>query len=107
MTGEVTIRGRVLPIGGLREKTMAAYRNGVHTVIIPEDNQKDLEDIDQTVRQGLHFIPVSHVNEVLKEVLVQTGRNTLQAEESVEAENTALLQQAAAQDMGAHAHISQ
>ena len=107
MTGEVTIRGRVLPIGGLREKTMAAYRNGVHTVIIPEDDQKDLEDIDQTVRQGLHFIPVSHVNEVLKEVLVQTGRNTLQAEESVEAENTALLQQAAAQDMGAHAHISQ
>lgn len=107
MTGEVTIRGRVLPIGGLREKTMAAYRNGVHTVIIPEDNQKDLEDIDQTVRQGLHFIPVSHVNEVLKEVLVRAGRSTLQAEESVEAENTALLQQAAAQDLGAHAHISQ
>ena len=107
MTGEVTIRGRVLPIGGLREKTMAAYRNGVHTVIIPEDNQKDLEDIDQTVRQGLHFIPVSHVNEVLKEMLVQAGKNTLQAEENVEAENTALLQQAAAQDLGARAHISQ
>ena len=107
MTGEVTIRGRVLPIGGLREKTMAAYRNGVHTVIIPEDNQKDLEDIDQTVRQGLHFIPVSHVNEVLKEMLVQAGKNTLQAEENVEAENTALLQQAAAQDLGAHTHISQ
>ena len=106
-TGEVTIRGRVLPIGGLREKTMAAYRNGVHTVIIPEDNQKDLEDIDQTVRQGLHFIPVSHVNEVLKEVLVRAGRNALQTEEDVEAENTALLQQAAVQDLGAHAHISQ
>ena len=59
------------------------------------------------MRQGLHFIPVSHVNEVLKEVLVRAGKNTLQTEEDVEAENTALLQQAAVQDLGAHAHISQ
>ncbi len=70
MTGEVTIRGRVLPIGGLREKTMAAFRNGIHTVIIPEDNRKDLEEIDQTVRQGLHFVTVSNAAEVLEEALI-------------------------------------
>ncbi len=72
MTGEVTIRGRVLPIGGLREKTMAAFRNGIHTVFIPEDNVKDLEEIDPTVRSGLHFVPVSHVNEVLAQALMGT-----------------------------------
>ena len=65
MTGEVTLRGRVLPIGGLREKSMAALRNGIHTVIIPKDNEPDLEKIDQTVRSALQFIPVSHVDEVL------------------------------------------
>ena len=58
MTGEVTLRGRVLPIGGLREKSMAALRNGIHTVLIPQDNEADLEEIDQTVRSALHFIPV-------------------------------------------------
>lgn len=57
MTGEITLRGRVLPIGGLREKTMAALRNGMRTVILPADNLSDLEDIDQTVRNALHFIP--------------------------------------------------
>ena len=57
MTGEVTLRGRVLPIGGLKEKTMAALRNGIKTVIIPRENEKDLEEIDQTVRKALHFIP--------------------------------------------------
>lgn len=70
MTGEVTIRGRVLPIGGLREKTMAAFRNGIHTVFIPQDNIKDLEEIDPTVRGGLHFVPVAHVNEVLAQALM-------------------------------------
>ena len=50
MTGEVTLRGRVLPIGGLKEKTMAAKRSGIRTVIIPKENEKDLEEIDQTVR---------------------------------------------------------
>ena len=58
MTGEVTLRGRVLAIGGLKEKTMAALRNGMTTVIIPKDNVKDLEEIDQTVRTGLKFIPL-------------------------------------------------
>ena len=69
MTGEVTLRGRVLPIGGLREKTMAALRNGIKTVIIPADNEKDLEEIDQTVRNALNFIPVQQVDEVLAAVL--------------------------------------
>ncbi len=65
MTGEITIRGRVLPIGGLREKTMAALRNGVHTVLIPAENEKDLADIDQEVRARLRFLPVSQVDQVL------------------------------------------
>ena len=69
MTGEVTLRGRVLPIGGLREKSMAALRNGIHTVLIPQDNEADLEEIDQTVRSALHFIPVSHVDQVLAHAL--------------------------------------
>ncbi len=69
MTGEISIRGRVLAIGGLREKTMAALRHGIHTVIIPRDNEKDLTEIDQTVRRALNFIPVEHVDEVLQAAL--------------------------------------
>ena len=69
MTGEVTLRGRVLAIGGLKEKTMAAHRNGIKTVIIPQENQRDLEEIDQTVRNALRFIPVEHVDAVLSEAL--------------------------------------
>jgi ATP-dependent Lon protease len=69
MTGEVTLRGRVLPIGGLREKTMAAARNGIKTVILPADNMKDLEEIDQTVRAALRFIPVEQVDAVLAQAL--------------------------------------
>ena len=65
MTGEVTLRGRVLPIGGLKEKTMAAFRNGIKTVIIPRDNEKDLEEIDQTVRRALQFILVDQAEQVL------------------------------------------
>ena len=69
MTGEISIRGRVLAIGGLKEKTMAALRHGVRTVILPEENRKDLEEIDQTVRRALNFIPVRHVDEVLEAAL--------------------------------------
>ncbi len=69
MTGEISIRGRVLPIGGLKEKTMAALRHGIHTVIIPKDNEKDLAEIDQTVRRALTFIPVDHVDAVLQAAL--------------------------------------
>ena len=70
MTGEITLRGRVLPIGGLKEKTMAAKRCGIGTVLIPKDNVRDLEEIDQTVRAALHFVPVENVDEVFEEVLL-------------------------------------
>jgi len=69
MTGEVTLRGRVLPIGGLKEKTMAAKRNGIGTVLIPKANERDLEEIDQTVRAALHFIPVETVDQVFAAAL--------------------------------------
>ena len=75
MTGEVTLRGRVLPIGGLKEKTMAAMRNGIKTVIIPADNVKDLEEIDQTVRGALQFVPAEHVDTVLAQALVHNPEN--------------------------------
>jgi ATP-dependent Lon protease len=69
MTGEISIRGRVLPIGGLKEKTMAALRHGISTVIIPEDNRRDLEEIDQTVRKQLNFITAKTVDTVLDTAL--------------------------------------
>ena len=69
MTGEISIRGRVLPIGGLKEKTMAALRNGVRTVIIPKDNEKDLADIDPIVRNALNFLAVESADEVLDAAL--------------------------------------
>ena len=76
MTGEVTLRGRVMAIGGLREKTMAALRSHISTVILPADNVKDLQEIDQTVRAALKFVPVQQVDEVLFQVL--TGALPLQ-----------------------------
>ena len=69
MTGEISLRGRVLPIGGLKEKTMAALRHGVSTVIIPKDNERDLEEIDQTVRKSLNFVVASTVDTVLDTAL--------------------------------------
>lgn len=71
MTGEITLRGRVLPIGGLREKTMAALRAGVRTVLIPEDNTTDLAEIDPTVRAALEFIPIDHADRALDAALVR------------------------------------
>ena len=73
MTGEISIRGRVLPIGGLKEKTMAALRHGITTVIIPEDNRRDLEEIDQTVRKSLNFITAKTVDTVLDAALKRSG----------------------------------
>ena len=69
MTGEISIRGRVMAIGGLKEKTMAALRHGVKTVIIPQENEKDLEEIDQTVRSRLQFIPVKDADTVISTAL--------------------------------------
>jgi ATP-dependent Lon protease len=71
MTGEVTLRGRVLPIGGLKEKLLAALRAGIKTVIIPSDNEKDLADIPDNVKRGLKIMPVSTVDDVLKHALTK------------------------------------
>ncbi|NUB43829.1 endopeptidase La [Fertoebacter nigrum] len=71
MTGEVTLRGNALPIGGLKEKLLAALRGGIKTVLIPQENAKDLTEIPDNVKQGLRIIPVSHVREVLAEALVR------------------------------------
>ncbi len=70
MTGEITLTGRVLPIGGLREKTMAALRGGLKTVILPADNLSDLEEIDQTVRRALTFIPAARLDDILDKALL-------------------------------------
>ncbi len=87
MTGEITLRGRVLPIGGLKEKTMAALRNGIHTVILPADNEKDLEEIDQTVRKALTFQPVETIDAVLSAALavevVRESRSELPPEKGL------------------------
>jgi ATP-dependent Lon protease len=71
MTGEVTLRGRVLPIGGLKEKLLAALRGGITTVLIPAENEKDLVEIPANIREGLNIVPISHVDEALKLALVE------------------------------------
>jgi ATP-dependent Lon protease len=70
MTGEITLRGRVLPIGGLKEKVLAAHRAGITTVLIPKDNKKDLRDIPKKIRAQLRMIPVEFVDDVLRIALV-------------------------------------
>ena len=71
MTGEVTLRGNVLAIGGLKEKSLAAYRSGITTILIPKDNVRDLDDIPEEVKEAVTFIPVSNVKQVLKNALVE------------------------------------
>lgn len=85
MTGEVTLRGRVLPIGGLKEKLLAALRGGITTVMIPEENEKDLAEIPDNVKQGMKIIPVKHVDEVLEIALT----SKLEAIEWTEADDLA------------------
>ena len=70
MTGEITLRGRVLPIGGLKEKLLAAHRGDIRKVIIPKDNEKDLADVPANVLKNLEIILVDHVDEVLKYALL-------------------------------------
>jgi ATP-dependent Lon protease len=72
MTGEVTLRGRVLPIGGLKEKLLAALRGGITTVLIPQENEKDLIELPPALKEGLEIVPVSHVDEVLARALTET-----------------------------------
>jgi ATP-dependent Lon protease len=71
MTGEITLRGRVLPIGGLKEKLLAALRGGIKKVLVPEDNVKDLAEIPDSVKSGLEIVPVSRMEEVLRHALVR------------------------------------
>jgi ATP-dependent Lon protease len=71
MTGEITLRGRVLPIGGLKEKLLAAQRGGLSTVLIPKENEKDLADIPDNVKSNLKIVPVSMVDEALSAALVR------------------------------------
>jgi ATP-dependent Lon protease len=74
MTGEVTLRGRVLPIGGLKEKLLAALRGGITTVLIPAENEKDLAEIPNSVKENLKIVPVSHVDEVLAHAMTEPMR---------------------------------
>ncbi|MCI9331168.1 MAG: endopeptidase La [Oscillibacter sp.] len=83
MTGEVTLRGRVLAIGGLKEKTMAALRSGIGTVLIPKDNVRDLEEIDQTVRTALKFIPVETIDQVFAAALTPLPEAVREETESI------------------------
>lgn len=94
MTGEVTLRGRVLPIGGLKEKLLAALRGNIKTVLIPQENEKDLADIPDNVKQGLEIIPTSNVDEVLEHALV----NKLTAIEWVEPADVDAARKAGADD---------
>jgi ATP-dependent Lon protease len=89
MTGEVTLRGRVLPIGGLKEKLLAALRGGIKKVLIPEDNVKDLADIPANVKNGLEIVPVSHMDQVLAHALIRKPEPIEWDEEAEEAKSLA------------------
>ena len=77
MTGEITLRGNVLPIGGLKEKVLAAHRGGIKAVVIPEENKKDINEIPQTVLKSVELILVSHMDDVLKRALVVSDPDAL------------------------------
>ncbi|MFK3888538.1 endopeptidase La [Sphingomonas sp. NPDC079357] len=100
MTGEVTLRGRVLPIGGLKEKLLAALRGGIETVLIPKENEKDLAEIPQNIRDGLKIVPVAHVDEVLRLALVRP----LEAIDWTEADELAALPPAPITPVGGELH---
>ena len=71
MTGEITIRGRVLAVGGIKEKVLAAYRQGIHTVIMPKKNEKDIDELPTNVKRAMRFVLVETMDEVLKEALTE------------------------------------
>ena len=85
MTGEITLHGNVLPIGGLKEKSMAAYREGISTVLIPKNNEPDLFEVDGEVKEKIHFIPVSDLSQVLKTALVNRGKKPAHTASSMQA----------------------
>jgi ATP-dependent Lon protease len=72
MTGEITLRGRVLPVGGVREKVLAAHRAGIKTFVLPRKNMKDLADVPTDVKREVTFVPVEHMDEVLPVALQET-----------------------------------
>jgi ATP-dependent Lon protease len=96
----VTLRGRVLPIGGLKEKLLAALRGGIETVLIPAENEKDLAEIPANIKAGLKIVPVSHVDEVLRLALTEP----LTAIEWTDADELAALPPAAIPPVGATMH---
>ena len=104
MTGEITLRGRVLPIGGLKEKLLAALRAGIKTVMIPEENVKDLAEIPNNVKSGLEIIPVARMDEVLKHALVRMPQPIQWDEEAEEAAAAARAAEAKAGESPARAH---
>jgi ATP-dependent Lon protease len=85
MTGEITLRGRVLPIGGLKEKLLAALRGGIKTVIIPEENVKDLSEISAEIKNKIDIIPAARVDDVLKAALVRVPER-IEWDEAAEAQ---------------------
>ena len=103
MTGEVTLRGNVLPIGGLKEKLLAALRGGITTVMIPADNVKDLREIPDNVKNGLELIPVSNVMDVLKTALVRMPE-PIEWDEAAEAAKAAAVPPPAGEGPSAPAH---
>ena len=84
MTGEITLRGEVLPIGGLKEKLLAAHRGGIATVIIPSENERDLVDIPKNIKQNLDIRPVKWIDEVLEVALVRSPQPRVDGDEEAE-----------------------
>lgn len=102
MTGEITLRGRVLQIGGLKEKLLAAHRGGIKTVLIPQDNEKDLEDIPDNVKEGIKIIPVSTVDEVLAVALTRQPIPIEWAEEEEETSSSSATIRSSGDEAGLH-----
>ena len=75
MTGEITLRGRVLPVGGIKEKVLAAHRAGIRTLLLPKENKRDYTEIPENVRQNLDFVWVEHLDEVLDKALIREDRS--------------------------------
>ncbi|UYV39540.1 endopeptidase La [Rhodobacteraceae bacterium D3-12] len=103
MTGEVSLRGNAMPIGGLKEKLLAALRGGIKTVLIPEENEKDLAEIPDNVKEGLNIIPVNHVSEVLEKALV-SAPEAVEWDEAAEEAAAAAALAAKGEGSGATAH---
>ncbi len=102
MTGEITLRGRVLPIGGLKEKLLAALREGIKKVLIPEENVKDLAEIPDNVKEGLEIIPVAHLDDVLPHVLLEMPKAIEWDEEAEAAAARARAEEAKSEAITAH-----